>query len=83
MSNLIEEILQRPKPGDTADWWGKQDPKNWAGVLDEEETGYLELFTSSEVPPTMRIGRGIADAGRLTDEEKERARKVFGDDPSA
>ena len=31
----------------------------------------------------MRIGRGIADAGRLTDEEKERARKVFGDDPSA
>lgn len=83
MSNIIDEIVQRPKPGDTANWWGKQDPKEWADPLDDEENGYLEFFTSSDVAPTMRIGRGIADAGSLTKEERDRAQKLFGDDSSA
>ncbi|MFZ0862766.1 MAG: hypothetical protein WCA27_13135 [Candidatus Sulfotelmatobacter sp.] len=83
MSNIIDEIVQRPKPGDTANWWGKQDPKQWAAPLDDEESGDLEFFTSSDVAPTMRIGRGIADAGSLTKEERERAQRLFGDDSSA
>ncbi len=83
MPNIIDEILLRPKPLDIASWWKKQPPNNFADSLDVEETAYLEYFTSTEVDPVFRIGRGIANVGSLTVEEKERAKKYFGETPDS
>jgi hypothetical protein len=83
MPNVIDGIADHPKPGDAATWWSHQDRLIMAGSLDPEEMAYLTLFTSTDVPPVLRIGRGIADATNLTQEEKERAKKHFGGGPAA
>jgi hypothetical protein len=83
MGNVIDGIAQNPKPGDAATWWSKQDPQMMVGNLDDEEQGYLDLFNSAEVPAELRIGRGIADISTITNEDKEKAKKKFGDRPEA
>jgi hypothetical protein len=83
MPNVIDGIADHSKPGDTASWWSQQGKLSMAGNLDPEETAYLELFTSTDVPQALRIGRGIADITNLTQEEKDRAKKHFGEGPGA
>lgn len=82
MPNVIDGIVDHPKPADAASWWSQQDKLAMAGGLDQEETAYLEFFTSTDVPPALRIGRGIADITNLTKEDAERAKKYFGDGPA-
>jgi hypothetical protein len=79
MGNIIDEIAQRPKPLDLANWWGKQSPAQWADTLTAEETNYLEVFTSEEVPPILKIGRGVADGAHLGPEERKKALQVCDD----
>ena len=82
-NNILDDILANPLPYDTADWWHKQSPQNEAAPLDDEEMGYMEVYTSDAVPEMLRIGRGIANVGNLTPEEVERASKYFGAGPLA
>jgi hypothetical protein len=79
MANIVDEIARRPKPLDLADWWKKQLPGQWAGALVDEEQEYLNVFTSTQIPKPFRIGRGIAQPGRLDAEEKKLAVEKFGD----
>lgn len=83
MTNVLDDIRRNPRPLDAADWWKQQPPSTMADPLDGEEQGYLEFFTSDEVPPIIHIGRGIASPAVLTSEEQERAKKYFGTDPAA
>ena len=83
MPNIIDEIRTRPKPGDMAQWWGKQPPRSMSRPLDDEEKAYVEFFTSSELPPILRIGCGIANEGNLSPEDRERAAERFGTRPTA
>jgi hypothetical protein len=83
MPSVLDEIRARGKPGDVARWWGQRPPRESTSVLDDEEIGYLEFFTSSEVEPVLRIGRGIATFSNLDDEDKERASRHFGKVPEA
>jgi hypothetical protein len=83
MANIIDGIREHPKPGDTAAWWSKQPHSLWSKELDPEEQAYMLLFTSDKVPPEFHIGRGIADPNRLSSEDKEKARQMFGDSPTA
>ena len=83
MPSILDEIRSRPRPGDLARWWGQRPPRESIAVLDDEESGYLEVFTSSEVASVVRIGRGIATLNTLDDESRERAAKHFGTGPGA
>lgn len=66
-----------------ANWWGKQSPLAMCAPLEEDETNYLDVFTSSDVDKELRIGRGIATVGNLSAEDDARVRKHFGDSPDA
>lgn len=81
MPNIIDVIEEKQKPGDIANWWGKQNPRDWTRPLDEEEINYMEVFTSSEIPAPLRIGRGIATVANLAPEQRERSKQLFGDKP--
>ena len=78
MPNVLDEIRRDPRPGNVATWWGRQTPPSMAQALDPEEIAYLEVFTSPEMVPVLRVGRGIATPGNLTSEELERAGRRFG-----
>jgi hypothetical protein len=83
MTNVLEGIESNPRPLDAANWWKRQPPSSVADALDDEEQGYLEVFTSSAVSTELQIGRGIADPSALTVEEQQKAAKLFGADPAA
>lgn len=86
MPNIIDEILNHPKPGDLASWWaaaGKAHPERMSGALEDEERAYLEFYTSGEVPAVLQIGRGVAKAGHLDAHDLERAKALFGDGPTS
>ena len=83
MPNIIDIIEEKQKPGDLANWWGKQNPRNWTHSLDAEEVNYMEVFTSPEIPAPLRIGRGIATVSNLAPEQRKRAKQLFGDSPDA
>lgn len=83
--NVINSISEKQKPRAVSNWWGEQqkNPSKWSHPLSEEERGYLQVFTSEDVPVEARVGRGIATAGNLTDEETEQAASLFGNSPEA
>jgi hypothetical protein len=81
--NVIEQMRRTPKPMDLAQWWGHADKLTMTGVLEEEELAYLEVFTSNQVEPVLRIGSGFATAQNLTPEDLQAAKKHFGQGPGA
>jgi hypothetical protein len=83
MSSVIDGINDHPKPGDAAGWWSKLKPQDWGFPLEDEEQGYLDLFTSNAVPKEIWIGRGIATKDNLSPEMLEKAKKYFGEGPTA
>jgi hypothetical protein len=83
MPNIIDAIVDHPRPNDLATWWSHQDRAQMAAAtLEDEEQTYLEVYTSDAVPPEQRVGRGIAVPGTLTGDDLERARRLFGDSPA-
>jgi len=83
MANVIDGIADHPKPGETAQWWSQQNKLLMARYLDPEEVAYFDFFTSSDVPPALRIGRGLTNLTNLTAEDKEKGKKYFGDGAGA
>lgn len=83
MTDVIEKILELQRPGDVADWFGdaRRKPQSLSESLSEMEEAYIDFYTSDEVDRVLRIGRGRATATNLSKEERERARKLFGDGP--
>ncbi len=80
MINVIDKILELQKPGSVADWWceAKKNKPTLAHQLYEEEQAYLDYYTSDDVQPVLRIGRGIASETNLTEEERVKAKEFFG-----
>lgn len=83
MPSVVEQMRITPKPGDLANWWGQSNKLAMTGPLDDEEQAYMDVFTSSQVDPILRIGRGILKASALTAEDKETAKRLFGDNAAA
>jgi hypothetical protein len=78
MPNILDEIILRPAPNDIAIWWKKTDPKEKCDLLLEEETDYLDVFTSAELDHDFRIPQGISKSDNLSTHEIEVALRLFG-----
>lgn len=84
-SSILDEIMKRPKPGDAAEWWAHEAnraPTGWSHPLEPDEINYIEVFSSPDLEPIMQF-RGKVDPNQLTEEEKVKAKKRFGEDKMA
>lgn len=85
MGSIIKEIEKHPKPYDLGQWWADErdrDPTSWSEPLEADELRYIEVFSAPNMEPIMRF-RGTVSPSSLTDDEKEKAKDVFGDGATA
>ena len=79
-NDIVLIIVALQKPGDVAQYWADEVRPNrtrWAHPLSELEQSYIDSLTDSVVPAPLRM-RAPVDPGRMTAEETDAARRLFG-----
>ncbi|HLL52451.1 MAG TPA: hypothetical protein VK447_02835, partial [Myxococcaceae bacterium] len=83
--DVIPRLLILRKPGDVAQWWlsgPRGEPEQWTHPLSEWERRYIEKLSAPTVPAPVRMRPPVAPE-RLTSQELEEAKRLFGSGTAA
>jgi len=82
--DVVLRILRLRQPGAVMDWWVSGpgvEPERWTHPLSEWERKYVEKMSASSVPEPVRM-RPPVEPERLTAQQREEAKRLFGTGPS-